>query len=70
MTNFIHSYLKELIPTFNSIVDDHLQRLKPLADGETLVPMKDHICSFSLDIVCKVILLAMLLLAITTVQHT
>ncbi len=52
---FLHcSYLKGLVPSFNSLVDDFLEKLKPLADGKTVVPLKDHIQSFVLEVVSKV----------------
>ena len=40
--------------SFNSIVDDFLDKLKPLADGKTEVPMADHVKEFTLDVVNKV----------------
>ncbi len=35
-------------------MDDFLEKLKPLADGKTVVPLKDHIQDFVLDVVSKV----------------
>ena len=50
----VSSYLKGLVPDFNTLVDDFLEKLKPLADGQTVVPLKDHIRKFSLSVLSKV----------------
>ena len=53
---YIHytSYLKGLIPSFNECVDQFLERLRPLADGETQVPMKEEFAILTLSIISKV----------------
>ena len=49
-----HSYLKGLIPSFNECVDQFLERLRPLADGKTEVPMMEEFGTLTLDILSKV----------------
>ena len=49
-----HSYLKGLIPSFNSIMDDFLENLKPMADGKTVISLKENIQTFILDVISKV----------------
>ena len=49
-----NSYLKGLIPSFNKCVDQFLEKLKPLADGKTQVPMVEEFATLTLDIICKV----------------
>ena len=51
---FDNSYLKGLIPIFNECVDQFLERLRPLADGKTQVPMKEEFAAVTMDIICKV----------------
>ena len=51
------SYLKTLLKPFNEITNEFLDELKPLADGETKVPMKTHLGEFSLDVISKVAIL-------------
>ena len=48
------SYLKSLVPTFGECVDKFLDRLRPLADGKTQVPMMKHIHTTTLDVISKV----------------
>ena len=48
------SYLKGLIPIFNECVDQFLERLRPLADGKTQVPMKEEFAAVTMDVICKV----------------
>ena len=48
------SYIKGLAPKFNMLVDDFLKKLKPLANGQTEVPLKDHIHGFVLTVVSEV----------------
>lgn len=52
--SFHSSYLKTLLKPFNEIANEFLDKLKPLADGETKVPMKTHLGEFSLDVISKV----------------
>ena len=49
-----YSYLKTLLKPFNEITNEFLEKLKPLADGDTKVPMKVHLGEFSLDVISKV----------------
>lgn len=49
-----YSYLKDLIPSFNECVDQFLERLRPLADGRTQVPMKEELATLTLSIISKV----------------
>ena len=48
------SYLRGLVPSFNECVDMFLERLRPLADGKTEVPMKEEFASLTLNIISKV----------------
>ena len=50
------SYLKSLTPMFGECVDMFLDKLKPLADGRTQVPMKKHIHNAALDVISKVLI--------------
>lgn len=50
----LYSFLKSLVPKFNSLVDDSLEKLKPLADGKTIVPLSNHIRDFVLNVVSEV----------------
>jgi len=50
----IHSYLKSLVPSFNECADKLIERLRPLADGKTTVPMKEHLAEVTLDVISKV----------------
>ena len=49
------SYLKSLTPMFGECVDKFLDKLRPLADGRTQVPMKKHIHNAALDVISKVL---------------
>ncbi|KAL5496599.1 hypothetical protein EMCRGX_G012912 [Ephydatia muelleri] len=51
---FNRGYLKSLTPMFGECVDMFLDKLKPLADGRTQVPMKKHIHNAALDVISKV----------------
>eukprot|EP00731_Ephydatia_muelleri_P008176 Em0004g514a len=51
---FNRGYLKSLTPMFGECVDKFLDKLKPLADGRTQVPMKKHIHNAALDVISKV----------------
>ena len=48
------SSLKELLPKFNECVDALLEKLRPLADGRTEVPMKEVFHEAALDVISKV----------------
>ena len=48
------SFLKDLIPSFNECVDQFLERLRPLADGKTQVPMKEEFSTLTLNVISKV----------------
>ena len=50
----LYSYLKGLIPGFNKCVDKFLQKLDPLADGKTRVPLVARFSEVSLDVLSKV----------------
>ena len=50
----INSHLRGLVPSFNSCVDVMINKLKPLADGKTEVPMKDILSNTTLDVISKV----------------
>ena len=52
----ICSSLKDLIPKFNECVDTFVEKLRPLADGKTEVPMKEAFHEAALDVISKVIL--------------
>lgn len=47
-------YLKTLVKDFNSLTDAFLDKLKPLADGRSVVPMADHVRDFTVDVISKV----------------
>ena len=49
-----YSYLKSLLPSFNKCVDVLLDSIRPLADGETDVPMKQHLAECTLYVISKV----------------
>ena len=48
------SYLKTLLEPFNEIANNFIDRLKPLADGVTAVPMKTQFGEFFLKVISKV----------------
>ena len=48
------SHLKGLLPKFCKSVDLFLDKLTPLADGRTKVPMKTHMRDAMLDVISKV----------------
>jgi len=50
----LYSYLKSLVPSFNECADRFIGRLRPLADGKTTVPMKEHLAEVTLDVISKV----------------
>ena len=50
----IYSHLRGLVPSFNSCVDIMVNKLRPLADGKTEVPMKDILSSTTLEVISKV----------------
>ena len=50
----LYSYLKSLVPSFNECADKFIQGLRPLADGKTTVPMKEHLAEVTLDVISKV----------------
>ena len=52
---FPPSHLKTLIPAFNECVDRMVEKLTPLADGITPVPMKKEFSTVTLDVISKVI---------------
>jgi len=43
-----------LVPSFNECADKFIERLRPLADGKTTVPMKEHLAEVTLDVISKV----------------
>ncbi len=47
-------FLQGLVPKFNSIVDCHLKKLQPLANGKTSTPLAFYIQQFVLSIVSEV----------------
>ncbi len=49
-----YSYLKSLLPSFNKCVDVLLDNIRPLADGKTDVPMKQHLAECTLYVISKV----------------
>ena len=49
-----NSYLRSLVPAFNECVDWFLERLKPLADGKTQVPMGEEFANLTLNIISRV----------------
>lgn len=52
--NTFCSYLKTLLGPFNEIVNKYVNKLKPLADGTTIVPMKIHFGELALEVISKV----------------
>ena len=42
------------MPSFNECADKFIEGLRPLADGETTVPMKEHLAEVTLDVIGKV----------------
>lgn len=52
----LNSYLKSLLPSFNECTDKLLDNLRPLADGKTVVPMKQYLADVTLDVISKVTL--------------
>ena len=52
----LYSYLKSLVPSFNECADKFIERLRPLADGKTIVPMKEHLAQVTEDAISKVCL--------------
>ncbi len=56
MCTYLHcSYLKSLLPSFNECTNKLLEGIQPLADGKTVVPMKEHLANVTLDVISKVI---------------
>ena len=51
---FHYSSLKERLPIFNKCVNTFLEKLRPLADGKTEVPMKEAFHEVALDVISKV----------------
>ena len=51
---FVVSYLKTLLIPFNEMVEKFLDRMQPLANGSTIVPMKVHFGEFTQDVISKV----------------
>ena len=49
-----HSYLKTLLVPFNEVTSKFIEKLRPLADGATKVPMKLRFGEFTLDVISKV----------------
>ncbi len=47
-------FLQGLVPKFNSIVDCHLKKLQPLADGKTSTPLAFYIQNVVLSIVSEI----------------
>ena len=50
----LHSYLKSLVPSFNECADKFIEGLRPLADGKTMVPIKEHLAKVTQDAIGKV----------------
>ncbi len=50
----ICSYLKSLLPSFNECTNKLLEGIRPLADGKTIVPMKEHLSDVTLAVISKV----------------
>ena len=48
------SYLKTLLIPFNEMVKTFLDWIKPLADGNTTIPMKVRLGEFTQDVISKV----------------
>ena len=42
------------MPSFNECADKFIEGLRPLADGKTTVPMKEHLAEVTLDVISKV----------------
>ncbi|XP_064405692.1 cholesterol 24-hydroxylase-like [Halichondria panicea] len=51
---FNKNYLKSLLPSFNECTDKLLEGIRPLADGKTTVPMKQHLSEVTLNVISKV----------------
>ena len=51
---FHYSSLKDFLPMFNEGVNTFLEKLRPLADGKTEVPMKEAFHEVALDVISKV----------------
>ena len=49
-----YSYLKTLVTNLNSLAENFLDELRPLADGKTTVAMVDHIHGYTMDVLGKV----------------
>jgi len=43
-----------LVPSFNECADKFIEGLRPLADGKTIVPMKEHLAQVTADGISKV----------------
>lgn len=54
MTNYYCSYLETIVKNFNDLVSNFLDKLVPLADGQTTINMAGHVRDFTLDVVSKV----------------
>ena len=58
MINLLHiftcSSLKDHLPLFNECVNTFIEKLRPLADGKTDVPMKEMFHETALDVISKV----------------
>ncbi|XP_064405688.1 cholesterol 24-hydroxylase-like isoform X2 [Halichondria panicea] len=52
--SFNKSYLKSLLPSFNECTDKLLEGIRPLADGKTTIPMKQHLSEVTLNVISKV----------------
>jgi len=55
-----YSYLKSLVPTFNEYVGKLVEKLRPLADGRTQVPMKKELSMLIVSAVGKVMHMSIL----------
>ena len=51
---YIFSYLKSLVPSFNECVDVFLDKIRPMADGSTPVPIRQHLTECTLYVISKV----------------
>lgn len=51
---FYRSYLKDLVPQFNSIADALISKLSKVADGKTVINMVDEFQKVTLDVIAKV----------------
>lgn len=47
-------FLKTLLVPFNEVTSKFIEKLRPLADGVTKVPMKLRFGEFTLDVISKV----------------